>query len=176
MARVTLSEPLVMTDEQRQVYEIFPANLTRGLLLTGPSAAAYLALGGSFRRSKLDAKDRELVILRVGALSNCEYERMQHIPIARSVGWLDSEIDAIDAGDQRGLSPRSAVLLRFVDECVYRVKVTPKTFAELKKEFSDEVIAEITLLIGHYMMTARFLETLDIELDDAATSWDAVPQ
>ena len=176
MARVTLSEPPAMTEEQRQVYEIFPANLTRGLLLTGSSAAAYLSLGGSFRRTKLAAKDRELVILRVGALSNCEYERMQHLPIARSVGWSDSEIVAIESGDQRNLSPRSAVLLRFVDECVYRVKVTPKTFAELKRDFSDEVIAEVTLLIGHYMMTVRFLETLEIDLDGVATSWDRVPQ
>jgi len=27
-------------------------------------------------------------------------------------------------------------------------------------------------LIGHYMMTARFLETLEIDLDEQATSWD----
>jgi hypothetical protein len=33
-------------------------------------------------------------------------------------------------------------------------------------------MAELTLLIGHYMMTARFLETLEVPLDDAATSWD----
>jgi hypothetical protein len=32
-------------------------------------------------------------------------------------------------------------------------------------------MAELTLLID-YMMTARFLETLEVPLDDAATSWD----
>src|SRR5258705_1251958 len=128
MARVELLEPLAMTEEQRQVYEIFPANLTRGLLYTGSSAAAYLSFGGSFRRGKLDAKDRELVILRVGALSNCKYERMQHLPIARDAGWSDREIDAIEGGNQRELSSKGAALLRFVDECVYRVKVTQNTF------------------------------------------------
>ena len=30
-------------------------------------------------------------------------------------------------------------------------------------------MAELTLLIGHYMMTARFLETLEVPLDDEAT-------
>ena len=29
-------------------------------------------------------------------------------------------------------------------------------------------------MIGHYMMTARFLETLEVDLDECATSWDAV--
>jgi len=52
--------------------------------------------------------------------------------------------------------------------------VSTDTFEETKKYLSESEIAELTLLIGHYMMTARFLETLEIDLDDAPTSWDNV--
>jgi alkylhydroperoxidase family enzyme len=61
-----------------------------------------------------------------------------------------------------------------VDECVYRVKVANTTFADVKQFMSEQEIVEITLLIGHYMMTARFLETLEIDLDKEPTPWTGV--
>jgi alkylhydroperoxidase family enzyme len=128
-------------------------------------------LGASFLNAELAPKDRELVILRVGALSASEYERMQHLPIARRVGWSEEDICAIEKGDQAALGVRPAALLRFVDECVYRVKVSSTTFADVKQFMSEQEVAEITLLIGHYMMTARFLETLEIDLDKEPTPW-----
>ncbi len=115
--------------------------------------------------------DRELVILRVGALSGSAYERMQHVPIARRVGWSDPEIAAIESGDQVVLGTRHGAILRFVDDCGYRVRVSDAVFRAVSKLLNEREFAEITLLIGHYMMTARFLETLDVPLDAAATDW-----
>jgi hypothetical protein len=54
------------------------------------------------------------------------------------------------------------------------IKVGGQTFADVCAFFSQTQMAELTLLIGHYMMTARFLETLEVPLDDAATSWDKI--
>lgn len=163
-----------MDQQQRELYNRFPANLTQGLLRTESSTAAYLALGASFRKTKLTAKGREAVILRVAKLSDSAYERMQHLPIAESVGWSASEIASIEDGEQIKLDPPIAALLQFTDECVALVKVTNETFARLVKHYSEQEIAEITLLIGHYMMTARFLETLGIDLDTQATSWEGM--
>ena len=67
-----------------------------------------------------------------------------------------------------------STILKFVNECVENIKVSTDTFDEIKKYLSESEIAELTLLIGHYMMTARFLETLEIDLDSAPTSWDNV--
>lgn len=67
-----------------------------------------------------------------------------------------------------------ATILQFVDECVERVKVSSKVFVKTRNFLTDGEIAELTLLIGHYMMTARFLETLEIDLDSKPTSWDNV--
>ncbi|MFE8116658.1 hypothetical protein RBA63_13810 [Brenneria goodwinii] len=63
-------------------------------------------------------------------------------------------------------------MVRFTDECVNHVKVTDAVFHALRCYCCEEEIAEITLLIGHYMMTARFLETLEVELDEGPTSWE----
>jgi alkylhydroperoxidase family enzyme len=171
MARINLVDPNAMTEEQQTQFKRFPANLTCALLRTGASTAAYLSLGASFLKAKLAPKDREFVILRVGTLSASEYERMQHLPIARGVGWSEEDIRAIEKGDQVALGVRSAALLRFVDECVSRIKVSSTTFADVREFLSEQEVAEITLLIGHYMMTARFLETLEIDLDKQSTPW-----
>jgi len=67
-----------------------------------------------------------------------------------------------------------STVLKFVNECVEDIKVSTKTFEATKKYLNEGEIAELILLIGHYMMTARFLETLEIDLDDIPTSWDKV--
>ena len=63
--------------------------------------------------------------------------------------------------------PRLSVAVRFVDECVTRVKVSDSTFADAKEIFSPGEIVEMTLLTGFYMMIARFLATLAVDLDTA---------
>jgi alkylhydroperoxidase family enzyme len=163
-----------MNQQQRAQYDRFPSNLTRTALRTHNSTAGYLSTGASFREGNLDPRDRELVIVRVAALSGSAYERMQHLPVARSVGWTDMDILAIEAGDQLALGARAAALLRFVDECVYRVKVSAAAFACVKAFHTDGEIVELTLLIGHYMMTARFLETLEVDIDDQPTPWSGL--
>jgi len=68
-------------------------------------------------------------------------------------------------------STRLAVAIRFVDECVTHVKVSDATFADAKEVFSPGEIVEMTLLTGFYMMIARFLATLAIDLDAAPVDW-----
>lgn len=168
MTRLSLPDPAGMTPADRAQYERFPANLTRALLRTNGCTPGYLALGFALRNTGLSAKQFELVILRVAALSKSTYERMQHLDPARQAGWSDIEIAAIENGTGMGLSESDAALLHFVEECVANVRVSTPTFAALRAHLSDDVIADATLLVGFYMMTARFLETLDVELDAAA--------
>jgi alkylhydroperoxidase family enzyme len=170
MARIHLPTVAEMSAGQKEQYDRFPANLTRALVTTTACAPSFLTMGVAFRVGQLGEKDRELVILRVAALSGSAYERMQHLPIARGVGWSDDDIARIERG--AGFDARSDTLLRFVDECVDRVKVTDATFAAARAFLSEGEIAEMVILIGHYMMTARFLETLEVDLDVAATPWD----
>lgn len=58
----------------------------------------------------MSKKDRQLVILRVAALSGSAYERMQHLPIARRAGWSYEQIAAIEAGDQITLGEHASAI------------------------------------------------------------------
>ncbi|WP_175779524.1 carboxymuconolactone decarboxylase family protein [Burkholderia anthina] len=170
MSKIAIPRVDQLSDDQKAQYERFPANLTLALLRTTGSAAGYLSLGSSFPRGAIANKDREMIILRVGALSSSQYERMQHLPLARQAGWTDAEIQKIEQGS--GVDARSQAILQFVEECVKAVRVSSQTFARVREFFSETQMAELTLLVGHYMMTARFVETLDVPLDAAATSWE----
>jgi len=172
MSRIKITALSELTKDQKEQYQRFPANLTLGLLTTTCSAKGYLSLGASFPAGKLCNKDREMIILRVGSLSQSAYERMQHYPLALKAGWTNEQIINIEKGS--ATEKRESAILNFVDECVKNVKVTDRVFAEVRQYYDDVQIAELTLMIGHYMMTARFLETLEIDLDESATSWDAM--
>lgn len=172
MPRINIPQPNKLNDLQKVQYSRFPANLTLGLLVTSCSTQGYLTLGASFPAGKLNNKDREMIIMRVGSLSSSPYERMQHYPLALKAGWTEKEISLIESGTLK--FPREAVILKFVEECLEKVKVSEETFQQVREIYDDTQIAELTLLIGHYMMTARFLETLEITLDAAATAWDSM--
>lgn len=98
MSRIRLPDVRFMSDEQKELYDLFPSNLVRALLATTCSTKGYISLGASFPAGKLADKDREMVILRVGALSKSPYERMQHLPLALKAGWSEDEIGKMENG------------------------------------------------------------------------------
>ncbi len=93
MPRIPLVEVEDMTHTQKEQYDRFPSNLSRGLLLLDDRLAGALPnLANALRASSLDPKQREAVILRVAALHGSAYERMQHLEQAHKVGWSDAAI------------------------------------------------------------------------------------
>lgn len=171
MARLDYVDITRASDDQRKQFARLPINITR-MLLHGPRAASeFLDLAIGFRQGALDPKLRETVILRVATDEDNLYQRMQHLPAADLAGLSDGEIDAITRSDLTRLEPRLAVAVRFVDECVTRVKVSDPTFEDARQVFSPSEIVEMTLLTGFYMMTARFLATLAIDLDSEPADW-----
>ncbi|OMC51253.1 carboxymuconolactone decarboxylase [Mycolicibacterium fortuitum] len=146
----------------REVYDLFPANLSRGLAMTGSSAKAYLALGLSFRNGALSPETRESVILRVGAVTRAEYEIHHHVREARDAGISDSVIDNLLSGATSFGDRRVGVLVAFVDDLLARIKGGGADTSHMQEFYSDNEIAEIVLLAGHYVMTALFVNTLGI--------------
>ena len=173
MSRIPLAPVDDLSAEQRAQYDRFPSNLTRALLLTPPRlSAAVPSLANALRASDLDPKIREGAILRVAALHASDFERMQHLGQAKKAGWTDEDIAAIEGADVAALPASFAPVLRFVDECVAGPRVSDATFAAAREQLTGRDVATLILLVGHYMMVARFLATLDVELDPAPSTWE----
>lgn len=175
MARINLIDENTMTRDQRAAFDLLPSNLARGLVNTDPRVvAAKFRLASTYAASGLDPQLRELVMMRVAALCDSDYERLQHRHKAIATGLTDAELSAIEAGDQTQLDPRKATTLRFVDDCYYRTKVSEPVLAAARSQVSDSDLVVIILIIGSQMQTARFVETLEIDLDEAPANWDAL--
>jgi alkylhydroperoxidase family enzyme len=171
MARLDYAEITDASGASRAQFERLPINITRMMLHSPGIAKGFLDLAIGFRQGVLDPKLRETVILRVATDQDNLYQRMQHLPAADLAGLSGEEVDAITRGDLTRLDARLAVAVRFVDECVTRVKVSDPTFEDARNTFSPGELVEITLLTGFYMMTARFLATFGVDLDAQPVDW-----
>jgi len=102
-------------------------------------------------KSTLPARERELVILRVGWLCNSPYEWGQHVVIARREGISDEEIAAIAEGpDAPGWSEHDAAILRAADELHERSTITDATWATLGQRYDTEQCMDLLFAIGNY--------------------------
>ena len=172
MSRIPLVTIAEMTGEQKTQYDKFPSNLTRGLLVMDDRLAGALPnLANALRASTLDPKLREAVILRIAALQGSSYERMQHLEQAHEVGWSDEQIAAIETGKVTSAEQTLEPILAFVDACVAGPQVADSIFAAAKSVLSNRELATVIVLVGHYMMVARFLGILQVELDEHPDSW-----
>ncbi|MFL6623792.1 MAG: carboxymuconolactone decarboxylase family protein [Sulfurifustaceae bacterium] len=148
-----------------------PLNIYRMLAHATTAAPGFLRLGGALlREAELDAKLRELAILRVGVLSRAGYEVHQHKRVARAVGVPAEKIEAVTQGaDADVYTPLEKLVLRFTDDVVQNVKASEAIFKELLGHLGNRSLAELVLTIGYYMMVCRFLENFEVEIEPPGT-------
>jgi 4-carboxymuconolactone decarboxylase len=168
VARVPYPDPTSLTVETQGILrQMQPLNIFRmmaggeGLLRAFSRMGNYLLF-----RTKLDPVLREIAIIRVGVLSKATYEVHQHEQMGRTLGMSDALIAAIHAGpDEPAFAPIQAMVMRFTDDIVARVRASDATFAPLIAALPLQQVQELTMTIGYYMMVSRYLETFDIELE-----------
>ena len=160
--------------EKEAEYQVFPINLTRMLLHTQGQTLPYLKFALSFRNAKIPPVVRERVIVRVGAITGCDYELLQHKTEALRTGTSQELLaDLVNPGHQQFDDPSLTALVDYVDSLVTNIGAQPDALDAVRKHFSDDEVAEITLLAGTYVLCAAFLKSLRVPLDDGAADWAA---
>ena len=146
-----------------------PLNIYRMLMHTETAMPGYVALVRSLLQElKLDPALREIATLRAGKLSRSAYVVQNHLKFARAVGVSEEKIQALVEGkDSSAFNDLERLVLQFTEEVIRDVKASDATFKALAARLGNREIAELVLVIGFYAMTARFLETLEVDLDVA---------
>jgi 4-carboxymuconolactone decarboxylase len=154
-----------------------PLNIFRML----PHAPTFLRGFGQLgtailSQAELDARLREIIILRVGKRSPAPYEWQQHVPIGRACGVSAEEIAALDRDDAEAacFSERDRVVLRLTDELLVAPRASDATLAAVRSHLSDRELVEAVITVGFYMLVARFLETTGVDLEGAGSDPVAV--
>jgi len=149
-----------------------PLNIYRMIAHGEQTAVSFLALGRSIlTESRIDAKLRELVILRVGALCGSAYEVLQHRGIAAKAGVPAIKIEAVLAdpgtevhGDSFG--DIELAVLRFTDSVVRNVKAPEPLFRDVANAISHQELVELLMTNGFYMLASRISENLEIDNEE----------
>ena len=121
-----------------------------------------------FSQTKIDPRLRQLAILRVGRICRSPYEIHHHEKLARIVGLGDLEIEAT-RGTNAVLMLKSdeQAVIRFAEEITRDVKVSEKTFHEVRTFLSERELTELALITSFYSCICRFLETMEIEIEQS---------
>ena len=114
----------------------------------------------------LSVRQRELLVLRVAAVRDAEYEWAQHVVLAGDAGIDDDEVTRVAAGpDAPGWSAFDAALLRAVDELVADAAISDATWAVLAAELDDQQLMDLVFTVGAYDLLAMAFRTFRVELD-----------
>jgi len=140
-----------------------------GMLARYPAlATAYNTFNGHLLfNTSLSPRQRELLVLRVAAVRECEYEWAQHVVLAGDVGITADEVDRVRSGaDADGWSDGDAALLRAVDELLADAFVTDETWATLAGALDTEQLMDLVFTVGAYDLMAMAMRSFGLELDD----------
>ncbi|WP_435220607.1 carboxymuconolactone decarboxylase family protein [Streptomyces sp. Tue6028] len=120
-----------------------------------------------FTRLALSPRNRELTILTAASATDCEYEFVQHVPMAASLGVSDTVRNAIERKDFNApeLPDDDRAIIRFVASVVAAPTVSDEIFSAVKERFTPREILEIMQVTGFYWSFGRVCTVLGVEVE-----------
>ena len=145
----------------------------RGLAITRtfqryPTLAEPRNTGSNYvnRRSKLDARYRELLILRTGWNCQSEYEWSQHVGSvgrAREKG-LDP-LKIAEGPSAKGWDPFEIVLLDAADELYRDSTISDRTWNAMAARFDSTMLLDATITAANYRMVSMALNAVGVQIE-----------
>jgi alkylhydroperoxidase family enzyme len=124
-------------------------------------------------RGKLDARLRELVILRIGWATGSDYEWTQHWRVATQLGV--AEADCLAVRDWRARDVWSAAdraVLSATDDVLETGAIGAESWEACRRHVGGvEELLELVAAIGNWRLFSQLLRSLEIPLEDGLASW-----
>ena len=177
-SRLPLRPPPYAPDLEKYIHNnaltgLSPQNLRLALAHQPQLAAAFQALAHVILfKCELPEREREIAIIRTGALTRSEYEWGMHVSIfgekcglgpqhvsdLTSCASWDELNDTLWTGDEK-------LVVRAVDELHQHSTVTDTTWERLRAHWSNAQLVELILSAGFYHMAAFFLNSMAVPLE-----------
>jgi 4-carboxymuconolactone decarboxylase len=140
-----------------------------GVLAHHPKLLKRFNQMGGFLLNKglIPAREREIVVLRIGWNARSEYEFGQHTVIGLRCGLTRPEIAALTrSADERPWSRDDRALIALADDLANDDCVSDATWAVLRERWSDAQLVEMLVLAGYYRLVSGFLNSTGVQLDE----------
>jgi len=148
-------------------------NIFRALLHRPKTARALSDLLVSLLfHGQLDARLRELVIMRIGWSTGSDYEWTQHWPIAQRFGCDAEDVLAVrDWHSHASLGETERTVLGATDELLETGTLSPTSFARCRDQLGRDASIELVAAVGTWRMVSKLTRALAIPLEDGVDSW-----
>src|SRR6201985_3913131 len=167
MARVEYSDPAKHNDRTRELLgKNRNANIFRMMAPSPSYLDQYCRLRGAIRhKGELDPIVRELAITRTGILCEAPYEIVAHKRIGKNIGVTDEQNEALENWQAAScFNEVQRAALAFTDEIVRLRRPSDAPFEAIASQLAPGRLVELQLAVGFYIMTSKFLETFDIDM------------
>ncbi len=146
------------------------------MLLNHPQLARTLndLLATMLWHGALDSRLRELVIMRIGWLTACDYEWTQHWRVASGLGVsADDLLGVRDWPSYDGFGAVERAVLAATDDVVRDGAVSAESWAACERELDCDrtTLIELVTAIGAWRMVASILHSLKVPLEEGVSSW-----
>ena len=158
-----------------------PQNLRLALAHHPKLASAFQAMGHVILfNCALPERQREIAIIRTGALTRSEYEWGMHVSIyAEQCGLSAEQVSELSLCQHHvDLSaslwtPAEALIVRMVDELHQHSTISDKAWQQMGAYWPQEQIVELILSASFYHMAAFFLNSVAVPLEDGSQRFPA---
>jgi 4-carboxymuconolactone decarboxylase len=115
----------------------------------------------------LPARDREMLILRIGWLNQANYEFGQHTLAGKQAGLTDEEILRIAKGpDDPGWNNFDAALIRAADELYSDAIISDATWNTLSQYYEEKQLMDVVFTVGQYNLVSWILNSFGVQLEE----------
>jgi AhpD family alkylhydroperoxidase len=176
-AKIPLPSDDELSPEHRELLgKVPPLNVFRMVAGTRRGLRPFLQLGAAALSSSMDARRREIAVLRVAHATHAGYERAQHERLGRLAGVTEEEIAAIAAEEPvTSLDEEANLICRVADEVSRDVRLSDEALAQLIARYGAREASDVILLVSYYNMVSRFLESTRVELEaEEPEGWQAI--
>lgn len=143
-----------------------PSPITASLALVPELLEVTLPfVGRALSASALDARTKEIAVLRTSALLECRYCVQTHSVVALDAGLSREEVLALrgQAELSAAFSRRERVLVAWVDEVALGGgAVEADVRGALREELGEPGLVELTLVVGATLMLNRYCTALEL--------------
>ncbi|MEW6016745.1 MAG: carboxymuconolactone decarboxylase family protein [Pseudomonadota bacterium] len=146
------------------------------VLLRHPDVAKELASTLTtllFRGNRLDARLRELIIMRIGWRTGSVYEWTQHWRVARGLGIPEADLAATrDWQGAANLTEADRAVLQATDDTLDGGMIGDATWEACCRHLAtDAERIELVVAIGNWAMFSQLLKSLRVPLEDGVEAW-----
>jgi alkylhydroperoxidase family enzyme len=162
----------VFDDSLRQFGRV--SNFSKTMANAPAALKAWMVANRGVRMKYLKAGDvdflriEQLVIIRTSSLNGAEYCLGHNVDLGAEAGLTEAQIAAAqgDFESSRHLDERQKLAIRWAQAVTnFEARGDDGLFAAMQREFTDEQIVELTVLVGMWNFSNRLTEALHVELE-----------